>query len=49
VIYVYSAIALAITLGFVCGFIALVNKLAGGARGHAIEEHDDQRSQKRRC
>lgn len=47
-IYVYSAIALAVTLGFVLGFIALVNKLAGGSSTEATEQHDNERSQKRR-
>lgn len=47
-IYVYAAIALAVTLGFVWGFIALVNKLAGGSSTTVAEQHNDERSQKRR-
>ncbi len=47
-IYVYSAIALAITLGFVWGFIALVNKVAGDLLADPMEHHEDQRSQRGR-
>lgn len=47
-IYVYSLIALALTLGFVFGFIALFNKLAGGPSAKSMEHHEDQRSQRGR-
>ena len=47
-IYVYAAIGLAATLAFVLGFIALVNKLAGDLLADPMEQHDDERAQKRR-
>ncbi len=47
-IYVYAALGLLATLAFVLGFIALVNKLAGKVLANPMEQHNDERSQKRR-